>query len=88
MQKGMEFDQELADLWGWLVGAQVEKKEDYLPHLISPPMLVGIQCLCFQCLLCIPEGYSQLVWQFLDSVKCHLGENSLSYATVECLPVL
>jgi len=24
MQKGMEFDQELADLWGWLVGGQVE----------------------------------------------------------------
>ena len=30
MQQGMEFDQELADLWVWLVGGQVEK-EDYLP---------------------------------------------------------
>jgi hypothetical protein len=88
MQQGMEFDQELADLWVWLVGGQVEKKEDYLPHLISPPMLVGIQCPCCQCLLCIAEDYSGSAWQFLNSVKCHLGENSLSYATVECLPVL
>jgi hypothetical protein len=29
MQQGIEFDQELADLWVWLVGGQVEKKEDY-----------------------------------------------------------
>jgi hypothetical protein len=88
MQKGMKFDQELADLWGWLVGGQVEKKEDYLSHLISPPMLVGIQCLFCQYLLCIAEDYSGSAWQFLNSVKCHLGENSLSYTTVECLPVL
>jgi len=63
MQKGMEFDQELADLWGWLVGGQVEKKEDYLLHLISPPILVGIQCPRCQCLLCIPEDYSGSAWQ-------------------------
>jgi len=88
MQKGMEFDQELADLWGWLIGGQVEKKEDYLPHLISPPMLVGIRCPCCQCLLCIAEDYSGSAWRFLNSVKCHLGKNSLSYATVECLLVL
>jgi len=88
MQKGMEFDQELADLWGWLVGGQVEKKEDHLPHLISPPILVGIQCPCYQCLLCIPEDYSWSAWRFLNSVKCHLGENPLSYAIIECLPVL
>ena len=41
-----------------LVGGQVEKKEDYLPHLISPPMLVGIQCPYCQHLLCIAEDYS------------------------------
>jgi len=82
MQLGMEFVQELADLWVWLVGGQVEKKEDYLPHLISPPMLVGIQCPCCQRLLCIAEDYSGSAWQFLNSVKCHLGENSLSYGTV------
>jgi len=88
MQKGMEFDQELADLWWWLTGGQVEKKENYLPHLISPPMLVGIQCPGCQCLLCIAEDYSGSAWRFLNSVKCHLGKNSLSYATVECLLVL
>jgi len=58
MQKGMEFDQELADLWGWLVGGQ----EDYLPHLISLPILVGIQCPCYQHLLCIAEDYSGSGW--------------------------
>jgi len=88
MQKGMEFDQQLADLWGWLVAKQVEKKEDYLPYLISPPILVGIPCPCCQCLLYIPEDYSGSAWRFLNSVKCHVGENSLSYTIVECLPVL
>jgi len=62
MQKGMEFDQELADLWGWLVGGQVEKKEDYLPHLISPPILIGIQHPCWKSHLCIAEDYSGSAW--------------------------
>jgi hypothetical protein len=84
----MQFDQEMVDLWGLLVGGQAEKKGNYLPHMISPPMLVGIQCPCCQCLLGIPEDYSGSAWQFLNSVKCHLGENSLSYAVVQCLPVL
>jgi len=67
----MEFDQELADLWCWLVGGQEEKKEDNLPNLISPLILVGIQCPHFQCLLCMLEDYSGSAWWFLDSVKCH-----------------
>jgi len=29
------------------------------------------------------EDYLGAAWQFLDTVKCHLGENYLSYATVE-----
>jgi len=89
MQNGMEFDQELADLWGWLVGGLVEKKDDYLPHLISTRILNGIWCPYCKYLLCIAEDYSGSAWQFLNSVKCHLSKNSLSYATVaECLPVL
>jgi len=88
MQKGMEFDPELADLWEWLVGGHVKKKDDYLLHLISPPILVGIWCPCCQSLLCIGEDYSGSAWQFLNSLKCHLGEDSLSYITLECLPVL
>jgi len=84
----MELAQKLADLWGWLAGEQVEKKENYLPHLISPPILVGIQQPCCQYHLCIAEDYSGSAWRFLNSVKCHLGENSLSYFTVDCLSVL
>jgi len=29
------------------------------------------------------EDYLGAAWQFLDTVKCHLGENYLSYTTVE-----
>jgi len=63
-------------------------EEGYLSHLISPPVLVGIQCPRCQCLLVMLENYSGSAWRFLDTVKCHLGKNSLSYAIVECLKVL
>jgi hypothetical protein len=33
------------------------------------------------------EEYLGAAWQFLDTVKCHLGENYLSYATIEGLPI-
>jgi len=62
MPKGMEFDQELADYWGWLLGGQVEKKENYLPNLISLPILIGIQYPCCQHLLCMAEDYSGSAW--------------------------
>jgi hypothetical protein len=39
MHKEVEFDQELVDLWRFLVE---EEDEGYLPHSISHPILAGI----------------------------------------------
>jgi len=84
MPEGVQFDLELADLWEWLVGG--EEKEGYLPNSISPPMLVGIQyCRC-QYLLGILEDHPGPAWRVLNTVKCHLSGNSLSYTTLEGHP--
>jgi len=34
------------------------------------------------------EDYLGAAWQFKNTVECHLGENSLSYAIVNGLPHL
>jgi len=83
---GAEFDKELADLWGWLVEGPEE--EGYIPHSISLPLLVRIQSPRCHCLLGILVDYSGPAWWFLDTVKCHWGENSLSYVILDGLPVL
>jgi len=87
MQEGIDLEHKLADIREFLVTGPVEKK-NYLPHLISPPMLIRIQCPCCLYLLCIEEDYSGSACQFLNSIKCHLGENSLCCATQMCLAVL
>jgi len=63
-------------------------EEGYLPHLISPPILVGIQCPYIQSLFGILENYSAAVWQFLETVKCLWSKNYLSWAVVEGIPLL
>jgi hypothetical protein len=68
----MKFDHEFADLWGWLVDGQEEEdedEEDYLPHSISAPILVGIQCRHCQCLFGILEDYSGPALRFLDTLN-------------------
>jgi len=33
------------------------------------------------------QDYLGAAWQFLGTMKCHLGENYLSYDTIEALPL-
>jgi len=33
------------------------------------------------------QGYLHAAWQFLATIKCHLGKNYLSYGTIEGLPL-
>lgn len=74
MPKGVEFDQGLADLWGWLVTEEYEQEEGYLPPSISPPILVQYQCPRCQGLFGMLEDYRGAAWQFLDTINCHWAE--------------
>jgi len=59
----------------------------YLPHMISPPLVVGIHFPCCLSLFSMLQGYLSAAWQFLGTMKCHLGKNYLSYGTIEGLPL-
>ena len=69
---------------GWLLR---EEKEGYLPHMISPPLVVGIYCPCCLSLFSMLQDYLGAAWQFLGTMKCHLGKNYLSYDIIEGLPL-
>jgi len=43
-------------------------------HLISRPILVGIQCSCCESLFSMLEDYLGPAWQFLGTVKCHCAK--------------
>jgi len=60
-------------------------KEIYLFNMISPPFMVRIHCPCGLSLFSILQGYWGAAWQFLVTMKCHLGKNYLSYDTIEGL---
>jgi hypothetical protein len=63
-------------------------EEGYLRHLISPSILIGIQCPHCQGLFSMLEEYLGPAWQFLDIVKCHMRKYYLSYLIVEGLSAL
>jgi len=71
---------------GWLLWENKEK-ESYLPHMISPALVVGIHFPCCLSLFSMLQGYLSAAWQFLGTVKFHLGKNYLSYGTIEGLPL-
>jgi hypothetical protein len=60
--------------------------ESYLPHMISPPLVVGIHFPCCLSLFSMLYGYLGEAWQFLGTIKCHLGKNYPSYNNIEGLP--
>jgi len=60
-----------------------KEKESYLPYMISPPLVVGIHFPCCLSLFSMLQGYLGAAWQFLGTMKCHLGKNYLSYGTIE-----
>lgn len=82
---GFEFDQE------WVVygvaGSGRGGEEGYLVQLNSLLILVGIQCSCCQSLFDMLGDYSGAAWEILNCVKCHCGENCLTYATLDDLPL-
>jgi hypothetical protein len=70
---------------GWLL-RENKKKESYLPHVISPPLVAGIHFPCCLSLFSMLQGYLSAAWQFLGTTKCPLGKNNLSSDTIEDLP--
>jgi hypothetical protein len=61
------------------------KKESCLPHMISPPLVVGIHFPCCLSLISMLQGYLGAAWQFLGTMKWHLGKNNLGYDNIEGL---
>jgi hypothetical protein len=69
------------DWWSYGLTAK-EEKEGYLLHMVSPPLVIAIYFPCYLSLFSMLQDYLGAAWQFLGTMKCHLGKNYLSYNTI------
>jgi len=63
MPKGAQFEQELADLWEWLVRGQEVEEEGYLPHSISHQCWLEISALAVS----VSDAYLKTIQRQLGS---------------------